>query len=73
MMYSGRYISVAIRHILAMPIPLKRKVVKIGGSLRLTLPPEVAEILKLQAGDTVEYVANNGDIIIRKEKKNQAR
>jgi len=49
-----------------MPIALRRKVVRIGGSLRLTLPPEVAEILKIKAGDEVEYRATNGDIIIRK-------
>jgi AbrB family looped-hinge helix DNA binding protein len=52
-----------------MPITLKRKVVQIGGSLRLTIPPEIAESLKVKAGDEVEYTSNNGDIIIRKAKK----
>jgi AbrB family looped-hinge helix DNA binding protein len=51
-----------------MPILLKRAVVKIGGSLRLTLPPEIAETLEIKAGDIVEFAATNGDIIIRKAK-----
>jgi len=49
-----------------MPIVLRRKAVRIGGSLRLTLPPEIAETLRIKAGDEVEYQATNGDIIIRK-------
>lgn len=51
-----------------MPLALRRTVVKIGGSLRLTLPPEVADALKVKEGDTVEYVADNGNIIIRRGK-----
>jgi len=52
-----------------MPIVLKRNVVRIGGSLRLTLPPEIAEILRIKAGDEVEYLTTNGDIIIRKARR----
>jgi len=52
----------------AMPLALRRIVVKIGGSLRLTLPPEVADALKVKEGDAIEYVADNGNIIIRKGK-----
>jgi len=51
-----------------MPITLKRTLVKIGGSLRLTIPPEIAEMLKLVEGDEVEFSATNGDVIIRKAK-----
>jgi len=49
-----------------MPITFRRKVVRIGGSLRLTLPPEVAEALKIKPGDEVEYTATNDTITIRK-------
>jgi antitoxin component of MazEF toxin-antitoxin module len=49
-----------------MPITLKRRLVRIGGSLRLTIPPEIAEILKVEDGDDVEFSASNGDIVIRK-------
>ena len=52
-----------------MPIVLKRKIVRIGGSLRLTVPSEIAGILKVREGDAVEFAANNGDIIIRKAKR----
>ena len=39
---------------------------KIGGSLRLTVPPEIAEILKVREGDDVEFDKINGDVVIRK-------
>ena len=52
-----------------MPITLKRTLVRIGNSLRLTIPPEVAEILKVKAGDDVEFGTDNGDIIIKKAKR----
>jgi len=51
-----------------MPITLKRTLVKIGGSLRLTIPPEIAEMLKVAEGDEVEFSATNGDVVIRKVK-----
>lgn len=51
-----------------MPIVLKRKVVKIGNSLRVTLPTEICQLLKLDAGDALEFSASNGDIIIHKGK-----
>lgn len=59
-------INVANRYIRPMPITLKRTLVKIGGSLRLTIPPEIADILKVKEGDVVEYAATNGDVVIRK-------
>jgi len=52
-----------------MPITLKRTIVKIGGSLRLTIPPEIAEILKVEAGDEIEFAMTDGDVIIRKAKR----
>ena len=64
-------INIANRYIQSvnpMPITLKRTLVKIGGSLRLTIPPEIAEMLKLVEGDEVEFSATNGDVIIRKAK-----
>jgi antitoxin component of MazEF toxin-antitoxin module len=52
-----------------MPITLKRTVVKIGGSLRLTIPPEIAEILKVNAGDQMEFAMTDGDVIVRRAKR----
>lgn len=39
---------------------------KIGGSLRLTVPPEVAKVLNVKEGDDIEFDTANGDVIIRK-------
>lgn len=49
-----------------MPITLRRTVVKIGGSLRLTVPPEIAEMLRVKEGDEIEFASTNGDVVIRK-------
>ena len=68
MTYSECYINVANRYMSPVPITLKRTVVKIGGSLRLTLPKEIAEMMKVKTGDTVEFLATNGDVVIRKSK-----
>ena len=35
----------------------------------MTVPSEIAEILKIKAGDEVEFAATNGDIVIRKAGK----
>ena len=51
-----------------LPITLKRTLVKIGGSLRLTIPPEIAELLKVHEGDEVEFSAVDNEIVIRKSK-----
>ena len=51
-----------------MPIVLKRKLVKIGNSLRVTIPTEICDLHKLNPGDTLEFAASKGDIMIRKGK-----
>lgn len=51
-----------------MAITLKRTLVKIGGSLRLTIPPEVANLLHAGEGDEIEFSTTNGDVIIKKVK-----
>ncbi len=51
-----------------LPITLRRTVVKIGGSLRLTVPPEIAEILRVKEGDEIEFASTNGDVVIRNAK-----
>jgi AbrB family looped-hinge helix DNA binding protein len=45
---------------------LRRKVVKIGGSLRVSIPPEILEALHIEEGDSLEYAATDGRIVIRK-------
>jgi len=68
MAYIERYLNVANRYMPLVPITLKRTVVKIGGSLRLTLPTEVAELMRVKEGDIVEFLTTNGDVVIRKSK-----
>lgn len=50
-----------------MPIKFKIKVVKIGNSLRVTIPKEIVEAIKLKAGDLVNISLNNNQIIIQKD------
>jgi len=52
-----------------MPIILKRKLMRIGNSLRVAIPKEIVELLQLKEGDSIEFSATNGDIVIRKAKK----
>jgi AbrB family looped-hinge helix DNA binding protein len=49
-----------------LPIELKVKVVKIGHSLRITVPKEVAEALGLQEGDVVSVGLSNARMVVRK-------
>lgn len=51
-----------------MAITLKRTLVRIGNSLRLTIPPEIADILKAREGDQIEFATTNGDVLIKKAK-----
>jgi AbrB family looped-hinge helix DNA binding protein len=52
-----------------MGIVLKRKLMRIGNSLRVAIPMEIVELLDLRQGDSIEFASTNGDIIIRKAKK----
>ncbi len=72
-LYVAYNISIAKRYIQAisvvlLAITLKRTLVKIGGSLRLTIPPEVANLLHAGEGDEIEFSTTNGDVIIKKVK-----
>ena len=49
---------------LALTIPVK--VVKIGNSLRITIPKPVAFKLKIEEGDTVEVGITDNTMIVKK-------
>lgn len=49
-----------------MAVPFKVKVVKIGNSIRMTIPKQVAEHLKIQEGDTLQITVQNDEIIVKK-------
>jgi putative addiction module antidote len=51
-----------------LPIELKVKVVKIGNSLRITIPKEVAEALGLRQGDVVYVGLSKARMVVRKAK-----
>lgn len=53
---------------LALTIPFKVKVVKIGNSLRVTIPKAIAGYLCFHEGDTaIMTVPDNKTLIIKKE------
>jgi antitoxin component of MazEF toxin-antitoxin module len=45
---------------------LKRTLVKIGGSLRLTIPPEIAHMLRVHEGDEIEFSTTDGEVVNQK-------
>jgi putative addiction module antidote len=54
-----------------MAVKFKIKVVKIGNSLRITIPKEVAEAINLKAGDLVDISLENNCIIVHKIEQEQ--
>ncbi len=49
-----------------MPIKFKISVVQVGKSLKVTIPKEICEYLKLKKGDKVHMWVDNKHIIIEK-------
>jgi AbrB family looped-hinge helix DNA binding protein len=49
-----------------MPVVFKIKVVRVGNSLRITIPKEIAEALKLSEGDMVGISLTNNEFIVKK-------
>lgn len=50
-----------------MPIPFKVKAVKIGNSIRMTIPKQITDYLKIEAGDTLEVIVQDSEMIVRKK------
>lgn len=48
-------------------VPFYVKVVKIGDSKRMTIPKEIADYLKIEAGDTLEITATNHNFLVKKK------
>jgi putative addiction module antidote len=55
-----------------MPARFRIKIVKVGNSLRITIPQPIAEGFGLAAGDTVIIETRNNEIVVKKEKATQA-
>jgi putative addiction module antidote len=47
-----------------MSIKFKIKIVKVGNSLRITIPKEIVEALRLKAGDSVDITVEDSRIIV---------
>ena len=50
-----------------MPVVFEISAVKVGGSLRMTIPKEVATAMKIDKGDKLEVTMNNGEMVVRKK------
>ena len=53
---------------LKIPLTISVKVVKIGNSLRMTIPKPVAQALELKEGDTVDVGITDSSMIVKKTK-----
>ena len=52
---------------MTVPVKFKIKVGKVGNSLRVVIPKEIAEHASLEKGDTIEMWADDGRIMIEKK------
>lgn len=50
-----------------MPIEFEIKVVAVAGSLRMTIPKEIAKALGVRAGDTVVVTMDDHRMLVRKK------
>jgi putative addiction module antidote len=50
-----------------MPVKFTLKTAQVGNSLKVTIPKEVSEYLKIKKGDALQMWAENGHIIIEKK------
>jgi antitoxin component of MazEF toxin-antitoxin module len=49
-----------------MPVEFEIKVVKVGNSLRVTIPKELCKATRIEQGATVIMFLTDGDITLRK-------
>ena len=48
------------------PIPFKVKVVKIGNSLRMTIPKQITDYLGITEGATLEIIVTDSTMTVKK-------
>ena len=49
-----------------MPVEFEISVVRVGNSLRMTIPKQIAKAMNVVKGDTLLVSMTNGDMIVRK-------
>ena len=54
-----------------MPIEFEISVVKVGNSLRMTIPKQIAKAMTLVKGDTLIVSMTNDDMIVRKQERSK--
>ena len=52
-----------------MPVPFKVKAVKIGNSIRMTIPKQIVDYLEIGEGDSLEITVENSTMVVKKVKK----
>lgn len=50
-----------------MPIEFEISVVKVGNSLRMTIPKEIAKAMKVDKGDILLVTMTDNEMIVRKK------
>lgn len=53
--------------VMNLAVPFFVKVVKIGDSKRMTIPKEIADYLKIEAGDILEITATDKTFLVKKK------
>jgi len=49
-----------------MPVKFKMKLTKVGNSLRMVIPKEIVDALKLKPGETLEVSLTDNQILVEK-------
>jgi len=49
-----------------MPVPFEVKAVKIGNSIRMTIPKQICSYLKIEEGDTLEITVQDSQMVVKK-------
>jgi len=52
-----------------MPIEFERKVARMGDSLRVVIPKEIAKALKIEAGDIMVVTLSGRGVLLKKKSK----
>ena len=52
-----------------MPVIFEISVVKVGNSLRMTIPKQIAKAMNLEKGDILLVGMTDGDMVVRKKKE----
>jgi len=52
---------------LNVPVPFKVKAVKIGNSLRMTIPKQIVDYLEISSGDELEVTVQDHEMLVKKK------